>query len=135
MIETYQVSYPALVKKAKTALSTARVCFQYDSKKPQLYMQLTEGDALDNNCLLPLTPGAVPVKTGKKDKKKKPAKKPAKVKAKKEDKKSKVKSEPGPLQAPQPAPQQDVKGAPEVVPSGAVTAPVPTTVIPDSQTK
>ncbi|MBP6594639.1 MAG: metallophosphoesterase [Candidatus Obscuribacter sp.] len=134
-IETYQVSYPALVKKAKTALSTARVCFQYDSKKPQLYMQLTEGDALDNNCLLPLTPGAVPVKTGKKDKKKKPAKKPAKVKAKKEDKKSKVKSEPGPVQAPQPAPQQDVKGAPEVVPSGAVTAPVPTTVIPDSQTK
>ncbi|MBU6451937.1 MAG: metallophosphoesterase [Cyanobacteria bacterium REEB67] len=84
-VETLQVNYDALVKKAKKIMETSRLAFQYSSTNPRGFIKLTEGDELDRNALLPLVSGAV----SQKNEKKKKDKKEKGEKSKKEDKEAK----------------------------------------------
>jgi len=109
-VETLQISYDALVKKAKKIMETSRLAFQYSSTKPQTFLKLAEGEELDRNALLPLVSGAVSQqaqkKKGKGGKKEKPDKAEKAEKAEKahkgKDEKAKngQPSEEGPDQTP-----------------------------------
>jgi hypothetical protein len=65
-VETLQISYDALVKKAKKIMETSRLAFQYSSTKPQSFLRIAEGEELDRNAILPLVSGAVSQQTEKK---------------------------------------------------------------------
>ncbi|RTL38386.1 MAG: hypothetical protein EKK48_20975 [Candidatus Melainabacteria bacterium] len=56
-MESYQVSYPALVKKAKQQLDGSTIAFQYNEQKPALFAEVAVGNRIDNMALLPLSPG------------------------------------------------------------------------------
>ncbi|MBI5171372.1 MAG: metallophosphoesterase [Candidatus Obscuribacter sp.] len=84
LVETYQITYEALVKKAKKELASSRLAFQYSSRKPLTYLKIVEGEELDRQSYLPLAPGAVPLKPAKKAKKPKSNKKEKPPKAKPE---------------------------------------------------
>jgi len=84
-METFQVSYEALVKKAKKIMENSRIAYQYSSSKPQSFIRIAEGEDLDRNAMLPLVSGAV--QRTEKKKREKPAKE-EKVKRGKEKKES-----------------------------------------------
>lgn len=56
-IETYQVSFPALVKKAKTQLDGSALAFKYNSQKPAAFADIVFGGRVDNAAILPLVAG------------------------------------------------------------------------------
>jgi 3',5'-cyclic AMP phosphodiesterase CpdA len=56
-VETYQVNYPALVKKARANLGGSRLAVSYNSSKPNAFGDIARGDKLDNDATLPLTAG------------------------------------------------------------------------------
>lgn len=56
-MESYQVSYPALVKKAKQQLDGSTIAFQFNEQKPALFAEVAVGNRIDNMALLPLAPG------------------------------------------------------------------------------
>lgn len=78
-VETYQISYGALVKKARKLLLESKMAFNYSSRQPDEFAILCEGTKLDQNAVLPLIPGK-PIE-------------PHKVAKKKKQKKEKVKKE------------------------------------------
>ena len=85
-IETYHVSFPALIKKAKNAFISCALAYKYSSSKPASFALLAEGSRLDSEVSLPLVPGK-PIQTIEKKKQAKPKKeKPKKTDSKKEKK-------------------------------------------------
>lgn len=56
-METYQISYPALIKKAKVQLDGSTIAFKYNEQKPTAFADLAVGGRIDNMALLPLVPG------------------------------------------------------------------------------
>lgn len=96
-MESYQVSYPALIKKARQQLDGSTIAFKYNEQKPTAFADLAVGGRIDNMALLPLTPGqpaqAIDEKKLKKAKEEQTKKEQAEVA--KGDKK-KGKSEPKP---------------------------------------
>jgi len=105
-VETYQITYQALVKKARQLLDASNLAFKYNQNKPQTFGDLCFGERQDQTAVLPLrAPQAVapaPKKESKKeekrDKKKekeeKKEEKSAKSDKKKEPKEEKKKKEP-----------------------------------------
>jgi 3',5'-cyclic AMP phosphodiesterase CpdA len=53
-----QVSFPALVKKAKKLLIASSLAYKFDSAKPEAFVDLLAGTRLDSDALLPLAAGA-----------------------------------------------------------------------------
>jgi hypothetical protein len=53
-METYQVSYPALIKKAKQQLDGSTLAFKYNEQKPTAFADLAVGNRIDSMALLPL---------------------------------------------------------------------------------
>ncbi len=53
-VETYQVEYPALVKKAKTNLLNSNLASGFSGIRPRTYVELTAGRRFDQNASLPL---------------------------------------------------------------------------------
>jgi hypothetical protein len=106
-VETYQITYPALVKKAKQQLDSSTLAFKYNEARPQAFAELAFGSRLDNSAILPLVAGqpARPIdekrlKQAEKERKKNeqteaPAKEEKKPKAekKKKQKEEKVKED------------------------------------------
>ncbi len=85
-METHQITYKALTKKAEKAMLESTLAYHYNKAKPKEFLQLCAGGPEDNNALLPLyggmTPHAIkpgkpgaPEKSEKKEKKKKGDKK------------------------------------------------------------
>jgi 3',5'-cyclic AMP phosphodiesterase CpdA len=70
-VETYQVSFPALIKRARQLLATWPLAFKYDEKKPDAFCDLADGGRLDWNALLPLGPNGVaePLRVSRRKKK------------------------------------------------------------------
>lgn len=56
-METYQISYPALIKKAKVQLDGSTIAFKYNEQRPTAFADLAVGNRIDNMALLPLAPG------------------------------------------------------------------------------
>ncbi len=56
-VETYQITYPALVKKAKQQLDSSTLAFKYNEARPQAFAELAFGSRLDNSAILPLVAG------------------------------------------------------------------------------
>lgn len=56
-VENYQISYPALVKKARQQLDSSTLAFKYNEQKPTAFADLAFGSRIDNNALLPLIAG------------------------------------------------------------------------------
>lgn len=56
-IETWQISFPALVKKARQMLDSSAMAFKYNEQKPQAFADLAFGTRIDNNALLPMVAG------------------------------------------------------------------------------
>ncbi|OPZ89613.1 MAG: Calcineurin-like phosphoesterase [bacterium ADurb.Bin425] len=100
LVETYQITYEALVKKAKRELSSSRVSFQYSSRKPLSFLKVVEGEELDRNVFLPFAPGALPLKAPKKKKAPKQKASKASVDKKKTPTSSQQKSDIKPQTAP-----------------------------------
>jgi 3',5'-cyclic AMP phosphodiesterase CpdA len=81
-METHQISYKALVKKAEKALLESSFAYSYHKKNPADFVRLCEGGPEDTNAVLPLYGGMTPQpfhpskeKPGKKNKKEKTKKK------------------------------------------------------------
>src|SRR5262249_21217731 len=94
-IETYQINFPALIKKARKSMAESTLSYRYDQGKPERFLALLDGERTDNDVLLPLAAGgrAQPLpkkkkKKGKPPQKEKP-KKSEKAPAKKEEAKKK----------------------------------------------
>ncbi|HEY9785006.1 MAG TPA: hypothetical protein V6D17_06345 [Candidatus Obscuribacterales bacterium] len=83
-IETYQVNFPALVKKARKQLETSTLAFQFNNARPALFLDVAEGKDLDTNVILPLVPGKALQPLGKKKRQKAKRERP---KARKTDEK------------------------------------------------
>ncbi|MDX2105328.1 MAG: hypothetical protein SFY67_02905, partial [Candidatus Melainabacteria bacterium] len=77
-VETYNVSFPALIKKAKNAFISCTLAYKYSSSKPATFAAVAEGTRLDSDVSLPLIPGkpmqALDKKKSQKQKKEKPKK-------------------------------------------------------------
>ncbi|PZM81254.1 MAG: hypothetical protein DKT66_18715 [Candidatus Melainabacteria bacterium] len=77
-VETYQISFPALIKKAKNAFISCALAYKYSSNKPATFAAIAEGTRLDTDVSLPLVPGkpmqALEKKKPQKAKKEKPKK-------------------------------------------------------------
>ncbi|MBI2809325.1 MAG: metallophosphoesterase, partial [Candidatus Melainabacteria bacterium] len=56
-VESYQISFPALVKKARQQLDSSTLAFKYNEQRPTAFADLAFGSRIDNNALLPLAPG------------------------------------------------------------------------------
>ncbi|MBS1956353.1 MAG: metallophosphoesterase [Cyanobacteria bacterium SZAS-4] len=56
-VESYQISYPALVKKARQQLDSSAIAFKYNEQRPTAFADLAFGSRIDNNALLPLAAG------------------------------------------------------------------------------
>ncbi len=56
-VASRQISFPALVKKARKALAESSLAFQYDRGRPEGFVDLAEGGRLDNDALMPLAAG------------------------------------------------------------------------------
>ncbi len=56
-VESYQISYSALVKKARQQLDSSTLAFKYNEQRPTAFADLAFGSRIDNNALLPLAPG------------------------------------------------------------------------------
>ena len=114
-IETYSVSFPALVKKAKNAFITCALAYKYSSNKPATFALVAEGSRLDSEVSLPLLPGkpiqAIEKKKQAKAKKEKskrskPESKKETKPAAKQEKEVEVKPETIPETAPPPEPDK-----------------------------
>ncbi|HEY9776644.1 MAG TPA: metallophosphoesterase [Planktothrix sp.] len=97
-VETYQVQFPALIKRGFQLLASSPLAFKYSEKKPESFCWLAEGSRLDQSAELSLAPGgtAQAVRPEKHSKKKakpeKPAEEPHKKRKKhQEEEKSKAK--------------------------------------------
>jgi hypothetical protein len=84
-VETYQVAYPALVKKARQILSSSQLAFKYNAAKPDTFAEVVEGSRLDQNALLPLASGASIQPLRVKRKKKEEEQPPTKAKKKEKE--------------------------------------------------
>jgi hypothetical protein len=56
-VETYQITYPALVKKAKQMLDGSTLAFKYNEQRPGAFAELAFGGKIDNSAILPLVAG------------------------------------------------------------------------------
>ncbi|HNB25114.1 MAG TPA: metallophosphoesterase, partial [Candidatus Melainabacteria bacterium] len=56
-IETYHVSFPALIKKAKNAFISCALAYKYSNNKPATFAAVAEGTRLDTDVSLPLVAG------------------------------------------------------------------------------
>lgn len=56
-METHDVRYPALVKKAQKIMSGSSLAFQYSNHHPDQFLALAQGGELDRSAALPLAPG------------------------------------------------------------------------------
>ena len=84
-IETYQISYPALVKKAKQIFGTWQMAFKYNELKPETFADVAEGERIDQNCVIGLgTDGTQEVLKVKRKKREEPEQEPEKKHLKKE---------------------------------------------------
>ncbi len=116
-IETYHVSFPALIKKAKNAFISCNLAYKYSSK-PATFALLAEGSRLDSEVSLPLVSGK-PIQTIEKKKQAKQKKeklKKTRPESKKETnpdtkqvKESDVKLETAPQPEPAKAPEAKVE--------------------------
>jgi hypothetical protein len=72
-VETHQVTYNALVKKAEKALLESTFAHHYNNSAPREFVTLCRGEKEDNHAVLPLYGGMTPraLKPQKQDKKKK----------------------------------------------------------------
>lgn len=109
-VETYQVTFPALIKKARKLLSGSTMAFRYNSSRPDAFAELTEGGQFDTNVSLPLLPGR-PITQLAKRKKAKPKQaepKPKKKETPRKDEPPKKEEAPLKQQTPvkEPAPAQ-----------------------------
>ncbi len=57
-VETYQISYPALVKKARLALANCPLAFKYNERKPDAFVELADGSLIDQDAVMPLIAGS-----------------------------------------------------------------------------
>jgi len=139
-VETYQVAYPALVKKARQILSSSQLAFKYNASKPDMFCEVAEGSRLDQNATLPLTPGAsiqplranrkkkeaeqaAPEKPGKKKKgKEAPQAQPQPKKEEKKDEKPQAGSKPEETTSSSPPPKGKHKKEAEPKPVKTKTA-------------
>jgi len=121
-METYQVQFPALVKKARKMLVSSTLAYKYSSTKPDSFVELLEGARVDNDALLPLGGGqsAKPL-TKKKPRKETAAQEEKKAKKEKPKKAKQEKGKPGkekpPAKEQQTAPEEQPATKEEVPPS------------------
>jgi len=85
-VETYQVTFPALIKKARGLIDQSNLAFKFNEKKPQTFAELAAGSRLDQSGLMPLTAGGVlqnanPKKKRRREEEKPPEKAPPAEKA------------------------------------------------------
>lgn len=128
-IETYQINFGALIKKARKNLEESTLARKYDQARPDRFLAVVEGEPKDNDVLLPLAPGAAPKPLPKKKKKKgKP------VKKEKPKKEKKPKEKPAPKEKPQPEKKPDGKkpAEPEKPADATPPEPAPDTTPPDT---
>jgi hypothetical protein len=134
-IETYHVSFPALIKKAKNAFTSCALAYKYSSK-PATFALLAEGSRLDSEVSLPLVPGK-PIQTIEKKKQAKPKKeRPKKVR---QDSKKESKPAPKPETESdvklETAPETPLKSVPEKVPEVKVEPQAEPKIVPKPDTK
>ncbi|MBI4534124.1 MAG: metallophosphoesterase [Candidatus Melainabacteria bacterium] len=60
IIETHQVGFPALIKKARKMLEASTLAYKYAPSQPFKFVSLVQGQRLDNEVLLPLTQAMTP---------------------------------------------------------------------------
>ncbi|MGD9683133.1 MAG: metallophosphoesterase [Candidatus Obscuribacterales bacterium] len=70
-METYEVKYEALVKKAAKALEESTLAYYYDRGKPRKFVDVSQGEKVDWDAELPLGGGMTPMPIKKKNDKKK----------------------------------------------------------------
>ena len=56
-VETYQIDYPALLKKARISLTGSALAFDYNKNRPAAFAEAVEGGSADQNARLPLAAG------------------------------------------------------------------------------
>jgi hypothetical protein len=56
-METRQINFPALVKKAKKELANSAIAERYNSANPGSYIEVVEGTKEDREALIPMKPG------------------------------------------------------------------------------
>jgi hypothetical protein len=54
-VETYQVDFPALVKKARNNLAASTLALHFDNRHPAAFLDVVEGTRLDQNAELPFS--------------------------------------------------------------------------------
>jgi 3',5'-cyclic-AMP phosphodiesterase len=54
-VETYQVDFPALIKKARVSLAASPIALHYNSNHPAAFLNVVEGSREDQNAHLPFT--------------------------------------------------------------------------------
>jgi len=59
-METHNISYKALVKKAEKALLESSFAYSYHKKNPHDFIKLCEGTPIDKDSVLPLYGGMTP---------------------------------------------------------------------------
>lgn len=69
-VETYQVQFPALIKKARALLVNSQLAFKYNEKDLEAFPELALGDKLDRDAVMPLSPGGQLEPVNRKRKKK-----------------------------------------------------------------
>jgi hypothetical protein len=88
-VETYQITFPALLKRARQLLDGSNLAFKYNQSKPQLFADLCFGQRADQTCVLPLrAPAAVAPAPSKKDEKRDKKKEKEEKKEEKKDEQS-----------------------------------------------
>lgn len=94
-VQSYQITMPALIKKARQQLDGSNLAFKYNEAKPQLFAELAQGTRLDWAAALPLVAGRSAEPLGEKKKKlKEKNEKPAREEKKPKEKHVKEKKEP-----------------------------------------
>lgn len=51
-VQTYQVNYPQLVKKAEKQLLASNLAYKYSNRKRELFLEIAEGTPLDQNAII-----------------------------------------------------------------------------------
>ncbi len=119
-IETYQVGFPALVKKARKLLIASDLAYKYDNAKPGTFADVCEGSREDQNAILAFDRGSTPrpitQKKAGKPAKAKPEKKAKKQPAKPQQKPSSSKAPNTQPPSPQEAPAGNQPQAPQAAP-------------------
>ncbi len=128
-VETYQINFPALIKKARKNLEESTLARKYDQSRPERFLAVVEGERKDNDVLLPLAPGAAAQPLPKKKKKKgKPAKKEKKPPEKKPEPQKPDQKKPGVPDKPEE--KKPAEPSPDDTPPADVPAPGPDTGAP-----